>query len=80
LLLKTRTACISFLALKSRNHEMGSYSLKRNVSDLLRRVAMMQCKEVATPLSTSEKLSTHGEGGALGAVDSTKYCSVGGAL
>jgi hypothetical protein len=48
-------------------------------SDLLKKVGMSECKPVATPLSTSEKLSQH-EGTPLGPNDATKYRSVAGAL
>jgi hypothetical protein len=48
-------------------------------SDLLQKVGMSNCKPVATPLSTSEKLSLH-EGTSLGASDATNYRSVAGAL
>ena len=47
--------------------------------DVLQRVNMMDCKPVATPLSTSEKLSAH-EGNLLGPRDATTYRSVVGAL
>jgi histone deacetylase 1/2 len=47
--------------------------------DVLQRVNMMDCKSVATPLSTSEKLSAH-EGNLLGPRDATTYRSVVGAL
>jgi hypothetical protein len=40
---------------------------------------MSNCKPVATPLSTSEKLSLH-EGTPLRATDTTNYTSVVGAL
>jgi hypothetical protein len=48
-------------------------------SDLLRRVGMIDCKPVTTPLSTSEKLSLH-NGNLLGPEDATKYRSIVGAL
>ena len=48
-------------------------------SDLLKRVGMSDCKAVAAPLSTSEKLSLH-EGSLLGPKDATHYRSVVGAL
>jgi hypothetical protein len=47
--------------------------------DLLKKVGMAGCKPVATPLSTSEKLSLH-EGTILGRNDATKYRSMVGAL
>jgi hypothetical protein len=46
-------------------------------SDLLQRVGMSNCKLVATPLYTSEKLSLH-EGTPLWANDATNYRSVVG--
>jgi hypothetical protein len=55
-------------------------SQEKYASDLLRRVGRPQCKDVATPLSTSMKLSTHGGGALLGPANSTKYRSVMGAL
>lgn len=48
-------------------------------SDLLKKVGMSDCKPVATPLSTSEKLSLH-EGSLLGTNDATHYRSIVGAL
>jgi hypothetical protein len=48
-------------------------------SDLLRRVGMMDCKPVSTPLSTSEKLSLY-KGTLLGPEDATKYRSIVGTL
>jgi hypothetical protein len=47
--------------------------------DLLKRGGMSNCKSVASPLSTSEKLSVH-EGTPLGVKDVTNYRSVVGAL
>jgi hypothetical protein len=52
---------------------------KKYTSDLLKRVGMSNCKPVASPLFTSEKLSVH-EGTPLGAKDMTNYRSVVGAL
>ena len=52
---------------------------EKYASDLLKRVGMSNCKPVASPLSTSEKLSVH-EGTPLGAKDATNYRSVVGAL
>jgi hypothetical protein len=52
---------------------------EKYVSDLLKRVSMSNCKPVASPLSTSEKLSVH-EGTSLGAKDVTNYRSVVAAL
>jgi histone deacetylase 1/2 len=48
-------------------------------TNLLRRVNMLSCKPVSTPLSTSEKLSTH-EGVSLGPNDAKNYRSRVGAL
>jgi hypothetical protein len=47
--------------------------------DLLKKVGMSNCKPVAMPLSTSEKMSLH-EGTLLGPNDATKYRSMVGAL
>jgi hypothetical protein len=47
--------------------------------DLLKKVGMFECKSVATPLSTSKKLSRH-ERTPLRPNDATKYRSVVGAL
>jgi hypothetical protein len=52
---------------------------EKYASYLLNKVGMSECKPVATPLSTSEKLSRH-EGTPLGPNDATKYRSVVGAL
>jgi hypothetical protein len=52
---------------------------EKYAADLLKKVGMSECKPVATPLSTSEKLSHH-EGTPLGSNDVTKYRSVVGAL
>jgi hypothetical protein len=52
---------------------------EKYASDLLKRVGMSNCKPVATPLSTSEKLSLY-EGTPLGSHDATNYRSVVGAL
>jgi hypothetical protein len=54
-------------------------SQEKYASDLLKKAGMSDCKPVATPLSTTEKLSLH-EGTALGENDSTKYRSIVGAL
>jgi histone deacetylase 1/2 len=48
-------------------------------TNLLRRVNMLSCKPVSTPLSTSEKLSAH-EGVPLGPNDAKNYRSIVGAL
>jgi histone deacetylase 1/2 len=52
---------------------------EKYASDLLKRVGMVDCKPVNTPLSTSEKLSLY-EGTPLGAQDTTRYRSIVGAL
>jgi hypothetical protein len=52
---------------------------EKYASDLLQRVGMSNCKPVAIPLSTSEKLSLH-EGTPLGTSDATNYRSIVGAL
>jgi hypothetical protein len=52
---------------------------QKYASDLLHRVGMMMCKEVTTPLSSSEKLSAHG-GIPRAADDITQYRSVVDAL
>lgn len=53
--------------------------LSQDVTDLLKRVGMLGCKPMATPLSTSEKLSLHA-GEILGPEDATKYRSIVGGL
>jgi histone deacetylase 1/2 len=52
---------------------------EKYANDVLKRVGMIHCKPVSSPLSTSEKLSRY-EGTALGPKDSTNYRSVVGAL
>jgi hypothetical protein len=52
---------------------------EKYASDLLKRIGMSNCKPIASPLSTSEKLSVH-EGTPLGAKDVTNYRSVVGVL
>jgi hypothetical protein len=52
---------------------------EKYVADLLERVGMKNCKSVATPLSTSEKLFVEG-GTHLGEKDSAQYRSIVGAL
>jgi hypothetical protein len=54
-------------------------SQEKCASDLLDKVGMEKCKSVATPLSTSEKMSIE-VGTRLGEKDSTRYRSVVGAL
>ena len=52
---------------------------EKYANDVLRRVGMLNCKPVNTPLSTSEKLSAD-QGSPLGPSDATNYRSVIGAL
>lgn len=52
---------------------------EKYVTDLLKKVGMIDCKPANTPLSVSEKLSLH-EGSALGPNDATQYRSIVGAL
>jgi len=52
---------------------------QKYASDLLKRVNMVNCKPVSTPLSSSEKLSAF-QGEALGPKDATQYRSIVGAL
>lgn len=52
---------------------------EKYVNDILRPVGMSDCKPVATPLSTSEKLSLY-EGTLLGKNDATNHRSVVGSL
>jgi hypothetical protein len=54
-------------------------SQEKYATDILRRVGMLACKPVATPLSVSEKLSAHA-GDQLGPKDVTQYRSIVGAL
>jgi hypothetical protein len=54
-------------------------SENKYAEDILKKVGMMNCKMVSTPLSTIGKLSRH-EGEALGLADSTRYKSIVGAL
>jgi hypothetical protein len=56
------------------------FTQNKYASDLLQWVGMMMCKEVATPLSSSDKLSAHGGGDLLNADDMTKYRSIVGVL
>jgi hypothetical protein len=59
---------------------MVFFSRKTNMPpDLLRRVGMLSCKAVTTPLSMSEKISAC-TGDPLGPEDVSKYRSVVGAL
>jgi histone deacetylase 1/2 len=52
---------------------------ERYATEVLQRVNMMDCKAVATPLPSSEKLSLY-DGEKLGPQDSTRYRSIVGAL
>jgi hypothetical protein len=54
-------------------------SQEKYATGLLRKVGMLACKPIATPMSTSEKLSAH-VGDPLSAEETTKYRSVVGAL
>jgi histone deacetylase 1/2 len=54
-------------------------SQEKYTKDVLQRANMMACKPVASPMSTSEKLSTH-EGAPLGPKDATAYRSIVGGL
>jgi hypothetical protein len=54
-------------------------SQEKYATDVLKRVGMMKCKPVTTPMSTSEKLSLH-DGAELGQEDATRYRSIIGAL
>ena len=54
-------------------------SQEKYAQEILSRVGMIKCKAAPTPLSTSEKLSSH-EGELLGPEDSTRYRSIVGAL
>jgi histone deacetylase 1/2 len=65
-----------FLGIEVKRSE-GDLLLKqeRYATEVLQRVNMMDCKTVATPLSTSEKLSLY-DGQKLGPQDSTRYKSI----
>jgi hypothetical protein len=54
-------------------------SQQKYATDLLRRVGMLDCKPVPTPMTSSEKLSAR-DGDPLAPDDVTKYRSVVGAL
>jgi hypothetical protein len=58
---------------------MELFSQEKYVADLLERVNMKNCRPVATPLSTSEKLSLEGHT-RLGEEGSLNYRTVVGAL
>jgi hypothetical protein len=68
--------------LKYRKSFVASTSLKVNmllIFSILKRVGIMNCKPVTTPLCTSEKLSIN-SGELLGPEDSTRHRSIVGAL
>ncbi|KAM3214769.1 hypothetical protein ACQJBY_066994 [Aegilops geniculata] len=52
---------------------------EKYMADILRRVGLLKCKPVSTPISISEKLSVE-SGESLGSEDATNYRSVVGAL
>lgn len=54
-------------------------SQSKYAQDVIKRVGMMSCKPVSTPLLVTEKLSIE-EGDPLGPEDATKYRSIVGAL
>jgi histone deacetylase 1/2 len=55
------------------------WTQQKYTSDLLRRVGMLNCKPVSTPMSTTDKLSIN-DGDPLGPKDETEYRSIVGAL
>ncbi|WVZ90565.1 hypothetical protein U9M48_036856 [Paspalum notatum var. saurae] len=63
----------------SKVHDGIVLTQEKYANDILRKVGMMNCRPVSTPLSTSEKLSAH-EGTPLGLIDATRYRSVVGSL
>jgi hypothetical protein len=54
-------------------------SQEKYATDILKRVGMMNCKPVKTPMTVSEKLSSHDDT-ILAAEDASKYQSIVGAL
>jgi hypothetical protein len=52
---------------------------EKYATDVLRRVGMMNCKPVRTPMTASEKLSSY-DGTVLAVEDASKYRSIVGAL
>jgi histone deacetylase 1/2 len=52
---------------------------EKYISDLLKKTGMLNCKQVNTPMSVTEKLSAN-VGDPLGPEDSTKYRSIVGGL
>jgi hypothetical protein len=69
-----------FLGIEVKHLSNGiSLSQEKYATDLLRRVGMLSCKPVPTPMATSSKLSVH-DGEQLGLEDMKNYRSVVGAL
>jgi histone deacetylase 1/2 len=69
-----------FLGIEVKKVENGIImTQEKYATDLLKRVNMLSCKPVSTPLSTSEKLSAY-LGDPLGPTDITRYRSIVGAL
>lgn len=69
-----------FLGIKVTRSQTGAVlSQSKYASELLSRVGMQDCKPVASPMSTTEKLSRN-EGNILLAADATRYRSIVGAL
>jgi hypothetical protein len=54
-------------------------SQEKYATDILKRVGMMNCKPIKTPMTVSEKLSSHGST-VLAAEHESKYRSIVGAL
>jgi hypothetical protein len=70
-----------FLGIEVKRTPDGGLLLSQGkyASDILKRVGMINCKPVSTPMSTSEKLSAH-EGTMLSPQDATRIRCVVGAL
>ena len=69
-----------FLGIEVKRIQQGIVlSQGKYTSDLLKKVGMVDCKPVNTPLSASEKFSAY-EGEQLGPTDATRYRSIVGAL
>jgi histone deacetylase 1/2 len=69
-----------FLGIEVKKVENGIImTQEKYATDLLKRVNMLSCKPMSTPLSTSEKLSAY-VGDPLGPTDITRYRSIVGAL
>jgi hypothetical protein len=65
-----------FLSIEVKKTSNGiMLSQEKYASDILKRVGMMNCKSVNTPMSTLEKLSTH-EGLVLGPQDATSTTGI----